>query len=116
MEYNKKFYKSFGLLYYKLKAFASATENSHDITKADFTFSVLINQSESLPGSNGSRYFRFGDQSTMYNLYDAGNFMWGYWMRSSLFTYPEARFGSQANEMFRDSEADQRAIRNAFKF
>ena len=52
----------------------------------------------------------------MYNLYDAGNFMWGYWMRNSLFTYQEARLGSQANEGFEDSEADQRAIKNAFKF
>lgn len=52
----------------------------------------------------------------MYNLYDAGNFMWGSWMRYSKFTYQEAKIGSQLNERFNDSEADQRAIHNAYKF
>ena len=62
-----------------------------------------------------SGYFRFGNQNIIYNLYDAGNYMWGTAMKASGFSYWEARFGSQANEFFMDSSADQRAIRNAFE-
>jgi RHS repeat-associated protein len=116
LQYNKKYYNSFGATYYKIMAYKYAVENSHDESKADFTFSTLVNYSESLPNSRGVKYFTFGNQSTMYNLYDAGNFMWGYWMRFSMFTYQEARAGSQLNEGFQDSKADQRAIKNAYKF
>lgn len=116
LQYNKKFYNSLGFGYFKLMAYKFAASNSHDINKADFTFSTLVNYSESLPNSRGEKYFTFGNQSTMYNLYDAGNFMWGYWMRFSLFTYPEAKAGSELNEGFQDSKADQRAIKNAYKF
>jgi len=116
LQYNKKFYNSFGFGYFKLMAYKHAISNSKNIKKSDFTFSTLLNYSESLPNSRGEKYFTFGNQSTMYNLYDAGNFMWGYWMRFSLFTYKEARIGSQLHEFYKDSEADQRAIKNAYKF
>ena len=64
--------------------------------------------------NSGSGFFRFGNSNNIYNLYDGGNFMWGRAMRFSGFSYGEVRFGSQANETFNDSEADQRAIKNGF--
>ena len=64
--------------------------------------------------NDGSGFFRFGNTNNIYNLYDAGNYMWGRAMSLSGFTSGEARFGSQANELFRDKDADQRAIKNGF--
>lgn len=61
-----------------------------------------------------SGYFRFGNTNYIYNLYDAGNYMWGAAMGLSFFSYPEVKAGSQANEYFNDSVADQRAIKNGY--
>ena len=65
-----------------------------------------------------SGYFRFGNSNKIYNLYDAGNYMWGAAMRASGFSYGEVKFGSNMNEIFRggDSPADQRAIKAGFNF
>jgi hypothetical protein len=121
--YNMLFSKNQGLQN-KFLAFYYTAINSHDTTKADFAHSVLsgfdfekIKSPNSYTGFNEtSAYFRFGTQSTMYNWFDAGNFMWGNWMKFSQFSYQEARIGSQANERFDDSPADQRAIKNGFNY
>ncbi|MBS3993969.1 MAG: hypothetical protein KGZ87_09655 [Bacteroidetes bacterium] len=64
--------------------------------------------------NDGAGFFRFGNTNNIYNLYDGGNYMWGRAMSLSGFSYGEVRFGSQANELGRDSDADQRAIKNGF--
>ncbi len=63
-----------------------------------------------------SGYFRFGNSNTIYNLYDAGNYMWGRAMRLSGFSYFEVWLGSNINEIYNlgDSAPDQRAIKNGF--
>ncbi|MFB9065819.1 RHS repeat domain-containing protein [Flavobacterium branchiarum] len=96
---------------------------------ADFTVSFLVpkyfSQAEKNYLEEGTmrsnynsymHYFRFGNSQTIYNLYDAGNFMWGNWMGMNGFNYSSLRFGSQANELFQDSIEDQRAIKNGFNF
>ena len=64
--------------------------------------------------TDDSGFFRFGNTNNIYNLYDGGNYMWGRAMRMSGFSYGEIRFGSQVNEAFTDTNADQRAIKNGF--
>ncbi|WP_317167757.1 RHS repeat-associated core domain-containing protein [Chryseobacterium sp. Tr-659] len=67
-----------------------AKKESYD--KADFAMSTLI-PTYSYPEYEGNRrrpyletivetadYFKFGDSNTLYNLFDAGNYMWGAWM------------------------------------
>ncbi len=111
-------------LSYKYKAYKFAAENSHNSNKADFTHSVLDNYNfnkRELPNTytgydETSAYFRFGNQSTIYNWFDAGNFMWGNWMKFSQFNFIETKLGSEKNENFTDSSSDQRAIKNGFKF
>ena len=56
-------------------------------------------------------YFKFGDDFRLFNLYDAGNFMWGAWMNDSGFSPSAAKMGSELNEFFMDADADQRAIK-----
>jgi RHS repeat-associated protein len=94
---------------------------------ADFTTSYLVSNfmtnSEAAHSDTGifrvkynsfTHFFRFGDSKSIYNLYDAGNFMWANWMGTNGFSYRSLRFGSEANELFTDSAADQRAIKNGF--
>jgi hypothetical protein len=56
--------------------------------------------------------FRFEGSSTIYNHFDAGNFMWGAWTKGIGLNTFEARGGAHLNEFYRlgDSKADQRAI------
>ncbi|QIY92402.1 hypothetical protein FOB44_17855 [Chryseobacterium gallinarum] len=65
-------------------------------------------------------YFRFGESNTLYNLYDAGNYMWGAWMHLNGFDKKAVKFGSNLNELMRgnmgDSAADQKAIFDGFDF
>jgi RHS repeat-associated protein len=98
--------------------------------KADFTFSYLVpnyfTQSEKNYLEEGvfrttynsyQHFFRFGNTNEIYNLYDAGNYMWGSWMRLNDYQSWEIRMGSQANELRKfgtDSDADQRALGNGF--
>lgn len=97
--------------------------------RADFTFSYLVpnyfTQTEMSSLENGilrtqynsyMHFFRFGDSKSIYNLYDAGNFMWGNWMYMNGFSYGSIQFGSQLNELGRDSKEDQRAIKNEYNF
>ena len=100
-------------------------------SKADFTLSYLVENYFGLENSGqekvyledgfirthykeNSHYFRFGNDDKMLNLYDAGNFMWGSWMNYSGYDYSTAQFGSQLNESFFDSDADQSAIRAGY--
>ncbi|WP_234859508.1 hypothetical protein [Aquimarina aquimarini] len=93
----------------------------------DFAENYLIDlSSEKMPSDSslasrnraswvdGTAFFKFGDTNNIYNLYDAGNYMWGRAMGMSGFSYSEIRFGSRANEFFLDAEADQRAIKKGF--
>lgn len=59
-------------------------------------------------------FFRLGNTNNIYNLYDAGNYMWGRAMRFSGFSYWEAKNGSQLNEVYFDSKADQEAIKKGY--
>lgn len=65
-------------------------------------------------------YFRFGDSNTLYNLYDAGNYLWGGWMRLNGFNKKTVKFGSNFNEFLRgniqDTAADQKSIFDGFNF
>lgn len=74
----------------------------------------LYNDDRDLYVENGKEYdvyFRFEGSDVLYNLFDAGNFMWGAWTKEINLSANEARHGSQLNEFGKDSEADQRAIR-----
>jgi hypothetical protein len=62
-------------------------------------------------------YFRFEGPNTLYNFYDAGNFMWGAWSKLIRLTDNEVKRGVNWYERLQgrlggDSEADQRAIFN----
>ncbi|NGX85370.1 hypothetical protein [Aequorivita sp. KMM 9714] len=59
-------------------------------------------------------FFRLGNSNNIYNLYDAGNYMWGRAMGMSGFSYWEVKNGSQLNEWYFDSKADQNAIKNGY--
>ena len=98
---------------------------------ADFTLSYLVRNYFGKDGTGSEHiyledgilrthyeenhhYFKFGDDNRLFNLYDAGNFMWGAWMNFSGFEYITAKIGSQLNELFNDTNADQRAIRAGY--
>ena len=61
-------------------------------------------------------YFRFEGTSQMYNLYDAGNFMWGAWSVEVGISPAASRIGPEVNEIVQkrsgDSEADRKAIKD----
>ncbi len=57
-------------------------------------------------------YFRFEGTNILYNIYDSGNFMWGAWSKHVGITDSESQWGPGLNELFQDSDADSRAIRN----
>jgi hypothetical protein len=117
------------LIYYSVGlSYLLTAWDSHG--KADFTMSYLVpnyfSQSEKSYLEEGvlrtsynsyQHFFKFGDTNTIYNLYDAGNYMWGSWMRLNGYQSWEIKMGSQANELRKlgfDSEADQRAIINGY--
>ena len=94
---------------------------SHE--EADFTTNYLVpkyfeGQQAALGTGNPLRttyisdqhYFRFGNDFRLFNLYDAGNLMWGSWMGYSGFSNSTAQLGAELNEFFQDTVADQRAI------
>ncbi|HEX8574853.1 MAG TPA: RHS repeat-associated core domain-containing protein [Flavobacterium sp.] len=94
---------------------------------ADFGYNQLMSAyNETYAGTeysgntgNGS-FYRFEGTNTLYNLGDAGNFMWGGWMSFNNFSYGEVKFGSRMNSIFTlngfDTDADQRAIKNGFNY
>ncbi|ACU62082.1 DUF6443 domain-containing protein [Chitinophaga pinensis] len=75
--------------------------NSHDMSDYD--------------GIGGFMLFS-GASTNAYNLNDAGQFLWGNSMQRMGFGYFSAKFGSQANELFGDTKADQQAIRKGFHY
>jgi len=96
---------------------------THSYSWADFAERYLVNKYDisnygiSNRGQNyldDAGYFRFGNDNSIYNLYDAGNFMWGAWMKLNRYSYTETKVGSQLNEFFKDSDADQNAIRAGY--
>jgi len=85
-------------------------------------YGIDIKNSEYFLGnkSDGS-LFRFGNQKMLYNLPDAGNFMWGSWMRASSFSLWESTRGAHIHNAVLgsggyDSAEDQRAIRNGYNY
>lgn len=104
--------------FYLWSLFSARAKSQGDFDFAEGYLAHLIKN----PGRNDTKgranynedagFFRFGNSNNIYNLYDGGNFMWGRAMRLSGFSYGEIRGGSQLNEGFGDSEADQRAIKN----
>jgi len=110
--------------YHTIKGYLSAIIASY--SGCDFTFHFLrnyynknrthglYNDDRDLYVENGKEYdvyFRFEGSNSLYNLYDAGNFMWGAWTKEVGLAGYEVKAGSEINEAFLDSEADQRAIR-----
>ncbi len=107
-----------------------AKKESYD--KADFAMSALMtNYSYPEYESNRRRpyldtivetadYFKFGDSNILYNIFDAGNYMWGAWMHLNGFEKKTVKFGSNLNEVMRgnmgDTAADQKSIFNGFDF
>lgn len=65
-------------------------------------------------------YFRFGKHNTIYNIYDAGQFMWGRALGHSSFSLSSGLKGSNINENIfsgqDDSPADTKAITNGYNF
>jgi RHS repeat-associated protein len=112
-------------------AWAMAALMSHG--SADFTESFLVpnfmTNSEAASSDVGifrtsynsyTHFFRFGNSQSIYNLYDAGNFMWGNWMGMNGFSLTSLQVGSHLNSWFigwqGESESDQRSIKNGFNF
>ncbi|MDB9384715.1 RHS repeat-associated core domain-containing protein [Nodularia spumigena CS-584] len=76
-----------------------------------------------------TQFFRFGNSQSIYNLYDAGNFMWGAWMHLNDFSGFSSRAGAHVNNFLStilsfgrrgggmlDSNEDQRAITNGYNY
>jgi hypothetical protein len=73
-------------------------------------------------GGGTRTYFRFGQHNTIYNIYDAGQFMWGRALGHSGFSLSSGLRGAGANERIfslgtqGDSAADTNAITNGFYY
>ena len=112
----------------KTLALALAAEKSKAFQPADFTKSQIESRYNIESGLGINRYgnfdietqayFRFGNANRIYNWYDAGNHLWGGWMRLNGFTRNEIITGANLFEFsrfnFGDSQADQIAIKNGF--
>ncbi|UUC44808.1 polymorphic toxin type 44 domain-containing protein [Flavobacterium cerinum] len=113
------------------EAWLMAAYMSHG--SADFTMSYLVpnfmTNSEAAHSDIGrfrteynsyTRFFRFGNSKSIYNLYDAGNFMWGNWMGMNGFSLGSLKTGANINSVIFsqsiDTKPDKRAIKNGFNF
>ncbi len=69
---------------------------------------------------SNQHYFRFGNGNTLYNLYDAGNFMWGNRAKKIGLSLNTSLNSAKVNSILTlngfDTKADQNAIRNGFNF
>ena len=63
-----------------------------------------------------SGFFIIGSVNKAYNAMDGGNWLWGQAMNRLGFGYATAKFFSEANEGFKDSAGDQKAIRTGFHY
>ncbi|WP_412476620.1 hypothetical protein [Flavobacterium sp. TBRC 19031] len=86
-------------------------------------FNVSTDEMVKAGYNGGSRtYFRFGQHNTIYNIYDAGQFMWGRALGHSGFSLSSGLRGAGANERIfslgtqGDSAADTNAITNGFYY
>jgi len=65
-------------------------------------------------------YFKVEGYSSIYNLYDAGNFMWGGWMQMNNYSLDKTLDAADWNSILTgygdDSMEDQRAIKNGYMF
>jgi hypothetical protein len=66
--------------------------------------------------SGNQAFFKFEDSEVIYNLYDAGNHMWGTWMRANGWSREASLLGADINDFLNDSDADQRAIGNGWDY
>ena len=94
---------------------------------ADFGFNQLMEaygetykNTEYGGGAGNGTFYKFGNHNTLYNLGNAGNFLWGAWMSFNNFSSTEVKIGSQLNSLFTlngfDTASDQQAIINGFNF
>jgi RHS repeat-associated protein len=96
--------------------FFAATESgsSRDQGKGnemDFGIKYLGGKSGGGNNDNYGGFFIFGDQQhRAYNALDGGNWLWGQGMKRLGFDYSTSQFSSQANEGFKDTKGDQKAI------
>ena len=86
--------------------------------KADFPVKLLIRFNLEVEKGTGEftnitgTLFRLDDSKSLYNPSDAGQFLWGAWIKYNLYSKAEMWAGSNLNEISTggDSEADQRTI------
>lgn len=85
-----------------------------------FNIDYLSTEYSNLGQGGDGNFFRFGTQSSLYNLADAGNFLWGAWMATNGFSRDLTTWGANQNSQLSgygpDTVADQRAIRNGFNY
>ena len=71
-----------------------------------------------LPDNFG--YFKFEGENKIYNLYDAGNSMWGGWMKMNDYSLDTPLEGADWNSRLSgngsDTKADQAAIKNGYNY
>ena len=84
--------------------------------KMDFGILYLGGQSGGGEKDTYGGFFIFGDHPVAYNSMDGGNWLWGQGMKRLGFDYSSAQLASQANEKFKDSKADQRAIVTGYHY
>ena len=82
-----------------------------------FFYQSIINRRGRRDYISSFIYFRFEGSRKMYNIYDAGNFMWGAWSVEVGISPASSRIGPEVNEilqgrLFGDSEADRKAIKD----
>ena len=92
-------------------------------TRLSKEFKISAEEQNNAGYFGGSRtYFRFGNHNGIYNLYDAGQFMWGRAAAHSSFSLGSLLNGVGQYESFLsgfqhgDSEADTQAITNGFNY
>lgn len=61
-------------------------------------------------------FFKIEGTNDVYNIYNAGNYMWGKWTKEIGLTNTEIKAGSQLNELGKDTKADQEAIQKGRKY
>jgi len=78
-------------------------------------FGIPYNTTEydNVEGGDGS-FYRFGNDKSIYNLADAGNFMWGGWMRANMQPLGLSTWAANVNSIMSgngtDTKSDQQAI------
>ena len=62
--------------------------------------------------------FKFDQSNVLYNPSDAGQCIWGVWMRANRFSYLQTWLGSNINEWKGggDAPVDQKAIKEGFNY